>query len=66
MIFEIFVVLWVVVLAFAIYYFVKSLNAALAKGHEPKAAPVVRHFRLFKITPRHEIPTGHGKRHPAR
>ncbi len=66
MLFEIFVILWVVVLAFAIYFFVRSLNAALAKGHEPKAEPIIHHFRLFKMAPRHPVPTGHGKRRPAR
>ena len=64
MIFEIFVVLWVFVLAFAIYFFVWSLSEALEKGHEVKAEPIVRHIRLFKVAPRHTIPTGHGKRHP--
>ncbi len=65
MLFEIFVTLWVVVLAFALYFFVKSMNEAIEKGRQQRAA---EHLVKFRSTPnhaRHELPTGHRGRRPA-
>jgi hypothetical protein len=36
MLFEIFVMLWLVLLAFSVYFFVKSLNEAIVKGRDQK------------------------------
>ncbi len=62
---ELIVVLWLAALGFSVYYFVKSLNEAIAKGHEPKAEEQVAKFTSHPITSRHLLPTGHQGRRPA-
>lgn len=60
---ELVVVLWLLALGLSIDFFVKSLDEAIAKGREEKQrqASTITHL----ISPRHPIPTGHGRRRPA-
>ncbi len=64
MLFEIFAVLWVGVLFVAIYFFVKSLSAALDRGSEPRIMGSTKPTRYVTVSSHHMSPTGHRGRRP--
>jgi hypothetical protein len=68
MLLEFIVLLWLTALGLSVYFFVKSLNEAIQKGHELKAEKAEQAARAhwhYSIPVHHVLPTGHGRRHPA-
>jgi large-conductance mechanosensitive channel len=59
MLFEIFVMLWLVLLAFSVYFFVKSLNEAIAKGREQKMEPEREGNERQSVSLRTRLHLGH-------
>lgn len=62
---ELVVAIWLAALGLSVYFFVKSLNEALAKGRQPRTEKHAAKLRSFSTSPRHLLPVGHRGRRPA-